>query len=458
MLLILVDDLRPALGAYGDPTARTPRLDRLAAESVLFERAYVHQAICAPSRMHLLSGLRPETVRLDNLDTLFVERFPDHVTLPQHFRQNGYQTVSVGKVYHHAADDPAGWTRRINPEGRWEGRGYLTAAAQARAQTDERGIGPPTEAAAVADTAYEDGKVAEAAVAELRQFAATGRPFFLAVGLRKPHLPFSCPERYWAVHPPETVRLPENGAPPRDSVSYALSETLQEIDNYTGVPRDPPMPTPLALDLIRGYRACVSYADALVGRVLDALEAEGLAENTVVVVWGDHGYKLGDHGAWAKHTTFEIDTRVPLIVRAPGVAPARTRALVETVDVFASLAELAGLPPPRRHEGTSFAPLLRDPDRPWKRAVFSRYPRFRLDPDQLVMGRSVRTDRWRYAEWRHRASGAFRGAELYDHDADPEETVNLARDPAYADVVAEMAAVLRAGPRAALPPPTPATR
>ena len=339
VLLLIIDDLRPALGAYGDPTARTPHLDRLAAESVLFERAYVHQAICAPSRIHLLSGLRPASTGIYNLDTALVERLPGHVTLPQHFRRHGYETVSIGKVYHPPQDDPGGWDRRSDPEGRGVGRGYLTA--EAAAQMDARGFGPAYEAAAVADTAYGDGKVAEAAVVELAGFAKSGRPFFLAVGLRKPHLPFNCPQRYWTMHPPESVALPENDFPPRDSVGYALSEDLQEIRAYVGIPRYPPIPTPEARTLVRGYRACVSYADALAGRVLDALQAEGLAENTVVVVWGDHGYKTGEHGAWAKHTAFEIDTHVPLLVRAPGMAPARTRALTETVDVFASLAELA---------------------------------------------------------------------------------------------------------------------
>ena len=342
-------------------------------------------------------------------------------------------------------------------EGRWAGRGYLDPASVAVVRaTDDDGRGPAYEHPAVADTAYEDGKVAEAAAAELRQFAARragagGQPFFLAVGFEKPHLPFNAPQRYWDLYPPETVRLPDDYAEPEGVTPYSLT-TFGELRNYPGIPREGDVPDSTARALVRGYLAATSFVDAQVGRVLDALDAAGLAENTVVVVWGDHGYKLGEHRSWVKHTNFETDTHIPLLVRAPGVTRPgeRVRGFVETVDVYPTLAELAGVGPPPAHQGLSFVPLLREPGRPWKTAAFSQFPR--TPPDGDVMGRSVRTDRWRYTEWRRRATGEVLARELFDHAVDPGETVNLAGDPAAADALAHMAAVLHAGPEAARPP------
>lgn len=451
VLLILVDDLRPELGAYGVERAITPNFDRLASQGLLFERAYTQQAVCAPSRATLLTGLRPDSTGIYDLRTPVRTVLPAHVTLPQHFRNHGYSTRAIGKVYHHPTDDPQGWSEGPIIPRVGVGRGYLSeeaaraVAAYEAEHQDGSGRGPSYEAPAVHDTAYQDGKIANRAIEHLSR--QTDQPFFLAVGFAKPHLPFNAPKQYWDLYPPERIRLPENyGQRPKGAPEFSLVN-FGELRNYTDIPRRGPVPDEKAHALVRGYLASTSYVDAQIGRVLDELERLGLDDNTVVVLWGDHGYKLGEYGEWVKHTNFEIDTRVPLVVRTPGMTTAgrRTGALVETVDLYATLAELAGLPAPA-HQGLSLVPLIRDPTRAWKTAAFSQYPR-RGD----VMGRSIRTDRYHYIEWQRRDTGDVLARELYDHRLDPGENVNVAEAPRHADTLRELSARLAAGWRGALP-------
>ncbi|MBA3671561.1 MAG: sulfatase [Gemmatimonadaceae bacterium] len=455
VLLILVDDLRPEIGAYGSARAVTPHLDRLAAQGMLFERAYTQVAVCAPSRAALLSGLRPDSTRIYDLVTPLRTVLPQAMTMPRWFRTHGYVTTSLGKVYHHQDDDPEGWsTPPLDVAGDWHGRGYLAPASIIAVEAFAKshpvnggGRGPAYEAAAVADSAYPDGKLANLAIERLRTRAA-GAPFFLAVGFNKPHLPFTAPQRYWDLYPADRITLAKNNLPPSHVTPYTLT-TFGELRAYTNMPKEGPVPAAEARALTRGYLASVSYVDAQIGRVLAAVDSLGLSRNTVVVLWGDHGYKLGEHAHWTKATNFEIDTRIPLLIRAPGVTAAgsRSRAFVETVDLFATLSELAGLPAPVQ-QGTSMVPVLRKPTRRWKRAVFSQFAR---EQGNRVMGRSIRTDRYRYVEWTRESSGEVLARELYDHAADPDEDANVAGARRNASTEAMLARRLHRGWRGERP-------
>jgi len=460
VLFIAVDDLRPQLGCYGHSQIRSPHLDRLAGEGLRFNRAYCQQAVCAPSRASLLTGARPDTTRVYNLQTPLNTVRPDLISLPHHFKNHGYETVSLGKVYHHADEDPAAWSvPPWNPKGDWVGRGYLEPlsvysvrqndavlrAAYERAlkagqsvQPPQYGRGPAYEAPDVPDGAYPDGKICQKALEELRRLR--DRPFFLAVGFHKPHLPFNAPKKYWDLYSPQDIELPARSQWPENMPAVAGSD-WGELRAYTGIPsRGPVDETTLRL-LIHGYYACVSFLDALVGRLLAELDQLGLRQNTVVALWGDHGWKLGDYGAWCKHTNFELDTRAPLLVSIPGQknAGAATNALVEFVDIYPTLAEACGLKVPEHCEGLSMLPLLENPARPWKAAAFSQYPRAKL------MGYSIRTERWRYTEWIERPGGAVAARELYDHSAEQAPGANLAGLAPYAGAVSELSALLDKG-------------
>ncbi|MBM4020320.1 MAG: sulfatase [Planctomycetes bacterium] len=456
VLFIPVDDLRPQLAAYGRKKMKTPNLDRLAADGTLFERAYCQQAVCAPSRASLLSGCRPDTTRVYDLQTPLPTTMPNVVTLPQHFKAHGYTTVSLGKVYHHGAkDDPKGWSeppwvppdafpgyaldeskalmRAANPVQ--EKVKMKTAAAQRR--------GPPTECGDLADDAYADGKLAAQAMECLRRLK--DGPFFLAAGFFRPHLAFACPKKYWDLYKRDEVDLADNPFRPKGCPDIAL-HNWGELRAYHGIPAEGPVSEAQARELVHGYYACVSFMDAQVGKVLDELRRLGLAEKTIVVLWGDHGWHLGDHGLWCKHSNFETAVHTPLLARAPGLpAGGRTARLTEFVDICPSLCELAGLPMPEHLEGTSFVPLMKDPGRQWKKAAFSQYPRGR------AMGHSMRTERWRLTRWLDPA-GAAVAVELYDHQNDPAENVNLADAPAHAATLAELTAQAARGWRGSLPP------
>ncbi|MFP4058336.1 MAG: sulfatase [Candidatus Brocadiia bacterium] len=452
VLFIAVDDLRPELGCYGDQQARSPHIDKLAARGLLFERAYVQQAVCAPSRASLLTGTRPDTTGIYHLRTPVRKAMPEVLTLPQHFRQNGYETVSLGKIYHHWNDDNGiGWSVDAwHPRGPWEGRGYRSEAAleamRRRDATDPRkkGIGPPVDDADVPDNGYRDGATADKAIQELRRLK--DKPFFLAVGFLKPHLPFNAPKKYWDLYRRQDIQLPARRDWPDDMPRIA-GMNWGELRQYVGIPSKGNLDEDQARELIHGYYACVSYMDAQVGRVLGELGRLGLDRNTIVVLWGDHGWKLGEYSAWCKHTNFELDTHAPLILSVPGqkTAGQSTPALVEFVDIYPTLCEAAGLPLPDHLEGTSMRPLLEDPQRPWKTAAFSQYPRGQ------VMGYTMRTDRYRYTAWIHRKTKKVVARELYDHQAGPLETVNLAGRPEHKATVEKLHAMLEAGWQAARP-------
>lgn len=453
VLFIVVDDLRPELGCYGHGTIHTPCIDRLAQTGTLFYHAYCQQAVCAPSRATVLSGCRPDTTGIYGLQTPVRQAMPKVLTLPQLFQQNGYTTVGIGKIYHHDMDDAEHWTERNRATSvryflRENKEIIRKKHAQARANKQKRrywhGCANATECADVSDDVYLDGKHATMAVDALRRYH--DRPLFLAVGFIRPHLPFCAPKKYWDLYDRESIHVP---AADRPQASPAIAyDNWGELRSYADIPGAGPISQQKSRELIHGYFACVSYIDALVGNVLKELERHGLKEKTIVVLWGDHGWKLGEYGQWCKHTNFEWDTRAPLICRAPGTLTGTTcRRLVEFVDIYPTLADLCGLEIPEHCEGVSMAPLLKNPRLPWKKAAFSQYPRA-----GNVMGYSVRTEQWRFTQWVDRDNGAVIARELYDHSEGSLAQANLAGDRSRAQQVEDLAAILTAGWRAALPP------
>jgi arylsulfatase A-like enzyme len=471
VLFIAVDDLRPELGCYGKTGIHSPNIDRLASSGIVFERAYCQQAVCSPSRTSLLTGLRPDTTRVYDLQTHFRLNLPDVVTLPQQFKLHGYHTQSLGKIYHGGLDDPRSWSAPSwHPsKATWHKPESLAALRAAKdkfskdgsirrntvVQRDDstglvlklqrkgrRALGPSWEDPDLSDSELSDGAIADQAIETLREIK--DRPFFLAVGFLKPHLPFIAPKKYFDLYPPDAVRTADNPYPPSDVPAIAL-HNFGELRSYSDIPGKGPVSDDKARELVRAYYAATSFVDAQIGRVIDELDKLGLRDNTIIILWGDHGWQLGEHGLWCKHTNFEVAARVPMILSVPGRTPGlRSRALVEFVDIYPTLCELCRVPLPEGLEGLSMVPLLDNPDRPWKSGAFSQYPRGK------VMGHSLRTDRYRYTEWTEPGQKAV-GIELYDHEHDPAENVNLAGHPDQQQRIRALSKQLRAGWQAALP-------
>ena len=459
VVLICVDDLKPLLGCYGDRFAKTPHLDRLAARSVRFERAYCNQAVCSPSRNALLCGLRPQTLGIYDLATNFRKSRPDAVTLPQRFKAAGYRTEALGKIFHvgHGnTEDAASWS-----VPHWKANVVSYARAESKAKdglTREEALfanqtaqnlpkGAAWEAADVPDETYPDGALAAEAVRRLE--AAAGKPeepFFLAVGFLKPHLPFVAPQRYWDLFDRSAVPLATFRAPPAGAPEYA-PQFGGELRNYRNIPDKGALDEDLQRTLVHGYYAATSYMDAQLGRVLDAVDRLGLAENTILVLWGDHGWHLGDHGMWCKHTNYEQATRIPLMIAAPGLPSGKANsALMETVDIYPTLCELAGLTPPEGLDGRSAAAVLRDPAAVHRDRAIHVYPRSSREKGPL-MGRAIRTERYRLVEWKKPGTPASTAdLELYDYATDPLETKNLAAE--RPEIVRELQAILAREPEA----------
>jgi len=451
VLFIVVDDLRPILGCYGDTRVKSPRIDSLAAGGMRFDRAYCQYALCNPSRSSLLAGRRPETLGIFTLAKFVRDGHPDVVTLPEHFKQHGYETRSYGKIFHVTNgnhDDPQSWSRppwpvRKPPPAKASAGGADTAppASAPVRVTADHSDDDPAESPDVADDELFDGRIATEAVAALGELQ--DRPFFLAVGFHKPHLPFIAPKRYWDLYDRSEFPPPDDDALPRGAPAYA-SNNSSELRRYKGVPPSgPPVSPEEASRLIHGYHACVSYTDAQVGRLVDELARRGLDENTVVVLFGDHGYHLAEKGTWTKRTAWELATRVPLVIRLPARlegAGGSTDRLVELLDLYPTLVELCGLPQPAGLEGRSLVPLLRQPDSEWSHVARSIITRKVPELGKgKITGRAVRTDRYRWVEWSGKPL-AEPVHELYDHESDPLETENLAASPAGQRVIAELRA------------------
>ncbi len=467
ILFIGIDDLRPELNCYGATHIHSPNIDRLAREGVLFEKAYCQWAVCMPSRASLLSGLRPDTFK--GKANAFRKVVPDVVTLPQHFKSHGYFTQSFGKIYHGAwktayignsFQDPVSWSteRWTSSPQYYFSPGGIRIARDVFANSNDKFLrhikrdpndpdqwtrhfvrGPAFEAPEVADDIPADGQIANAALERLHQLQKDpdSPPFFLAVGFCKPHLPFVAPKKYWDLYDPETLPPVEASTPPGGAPEFAIQVGAAEVNQYVRETRGP-ISAEETKQLRHGYAACVSYIDAQVGRLLDELDTRGIREKTIVVLWSDHGYKLGDFGSWAKHTNFELDTRVPLIISAPGLARnARCSAVVELVDLHPTLSELAGLPVHAGAEGESFARNVSAPDAPGQDAAFSQYPR------GGYMGYTVRTATHRYTEWQNpKENGRVVARELYEYDESNLESENLADRADFAEIRKSLATLL----------------
>ena len=424
VLLIAVDDLRPEIRSFDSQAMVTPNLDRLARAGVRFTKAYCNIATCGASRASLMTSLRPTPDRFQNYLTRVDHDVPDVVSLPMLFKEHGYTTLSNGKIYHHQDDDLRGWSE---PPWRPETRSisWMKPENQPTKIDGRRTNGPAFEAADVPEAEDPDYQICSETIIDLDQLAKKDTPFFLACGFYRPHLPFVAPQKYWDLYPEDKIPLAENDYFPHD-LSRVFRYTWGELRSYRDIPSQGPVTEETSRQLVRGYRASVSFVDAQIGRLLDTLTRLGLRENTIIVLWGDHGWQLGEHGFWCKHTNFEVATRVPLILSAPGLShDVVCSRIVETIDIYPTLCELANIPGPAHLQGKSLLPLLRDTDAKHKEFVFSRWGG----------GDSVRSDHHRYMEMRADGGrGKLLGKALFDLQVDPGENHNLADRPAYAAV------------------------
>lgn len=462
VLFIAVDDMRPDLGCYGNKIAKSPNIDRIAARGTVFNRAYVQQAVCSPSRTAMLTGLRPDTTRVWDLETHFRVAQPDCITLPQHFKANGYHCAALSKIYHAGLEDgrswsethwypkgravdtdPVDWTKQIVTRHDVNTEEFIAPSDSGPQRKNGKNAkkGPSFEISPKNDDELPDGATAAEAVKRLNALKSKGQPFFLAVGFLKPHLPFVAPKKYWDLYDPNTIPLPAIDHLPKGAPEFA-GHNNGELHNYPGVPKEEPIPAEFAKTLRHGYYACISYTDAQIGRLLDALEKEGLADNTIIVLWGDHGWQLGDHGLWHKHTNFELATRAPLLISVPKQKSAGQKcdAPVEFVDVYPTLTDLCGLPKPAGLPGSSLKPFIENPAVPMTKVAISQYPR--KAPEGNVMGYSIRDERWRATFWRERNGSKIIATELYDEKNDPAETMSLHDKPEHQAVIASLSKFL----------------
>ena len=431
VLFIAIDDLNTRLGCYGDPLVQSPNIDRLAARGVRFERAYCQYALCNPSRSSLMTGLRPDTTRVFDLKYHFRDGLPNVVTIPQMFMTNGYYAARVGKIFHYGVpgdigtsglDDPTSWMKVVNPRGRDKDEedqiinySPKRALGSAMAYLIDQGK----------DEENTDGRVAAEAIKLLED--NKDKPFFIAAGFYRPHTPWIAPKKYFDLYPLEKMKLPVD--PPDDREHIPKSALISTEQPHFGVNEQQ------ARECLRAYHAATTFVDAQIGKVLDALDRLKLTDKTIVVLWSDHGYHLGEHGLWMKRSLFEESTHVPFVIAAPGMKGngKPSPRIVEFVDIYPTLADLGGLTPPNNLAGVSLKPLLQEPSRPWKQSGFTQV----LYGN--VTGHAVRTERWRYIEW----DDGKNGRQLYDHDNDPREYHDLSKDPKFATVVAEMRALVK---------------
>lgn len=439
VLFIASDDMRPQLGCYGDPVVKSPNIDRLAAHGMLFERSFVQQALCSPSRISMLSGRYPATTQIFEIGRPLRATMPDITTLPQHFKNNGYHTRSLGKIYHVGIDDDASWTipawhskkPRNGPAGIAAVEARKKEYAEKNIKAPAKGKGavnyavPAFDAVDCKDEDLMDGDCATNAIAQLQEHAKTpDRPFFLAVGFANPHVPWVSPKKYWDLYDREKIPLPKNNFLPKGAPKFAATSGM-DFRWYSNVPEGD-IPDSFGRECLHGYLAAISYVDAQVGRLLDALDKTGLAKNTIVVFWSDHGYYMGEHTWWgAKHNNYEGATRNTFIMSVPGMKTAgqKTKSLVQAVDIAPTLTQLCGLPPSAGFQGRSLKPILDDPAAIVDDAAFSWYPK------EGWLGVAMRMDKWRYVEWTKPGEETQR--ELYNMVHDPQNDLNVADKPEH---------------------------
>lgn len=421
VLFIAVDDLNTRLGCYGASHVSSPNIDRLASRGVSFQRAYCQYPSCGPSRASVMTGLRPQSTKVLSNRVHFRTLIPDVVTLPQLFRQNGYTVARVGKIYHQAnpthigtsgPDDPKSWDYVVNPRGRDKDEEDLLTVYTPQLPLPDQMCYLQADGT---DSEQTDGKVADSAIELLTKHR--DEPFFIAAGFYRPHIPYIAPKKYFGLY--DLAKTPLPGLPPnyQKQVPAAALASTPEWPNFGTTERQ-------ARECILAYDACISFVDAQIGRLLEALDRLKLTDSTLIVLWGDHGYHLGEHGLWRKNSLYEESARAPLVIAGPGISPAQHQchAIVEFVDIYPTITDLVQLTPPKNYEGRSLKPLLQKPDAAWPHAAFTE-THFRE-----VSGRSIRTPRWRCMEW---GPDGSKGVELYDHKADPQEMNNLAADPRY---------------------------
>ncbi|WP_146854176.1 sulfatase [Brevifollis gellanilyticus] len=452
VLFIASDDMRPQLGCYGDTTVKTPNIDALAKRGMVFQRSYVQQALCSPSRISMLTGRYPATTEIFEIGRTLRTTMPDITTMPQHFKDNGYHTRSLGKIYHVGIDDDASWTvpawhsskPRISPATQAAVQKYLGDAKAKGITLPQKGKGsrnaavPAFESVDCGDDDLLDGDTAANAIQQLQEHAKTpDKPFFLAVGFANPHVPWISPKKYWDLYDRSKFTLAPNNFLPKDAPEFAATSGA-DFRWYAGVPEGE-LPEPFARECLHGYYAAISYVDAQVGRLMAALEQTGLAKNTIIVFWSDHGYYMGEHTWWgAKHNNYEGATRNCLILSQPGMKHAgeKTDALAQSVDLAPTLTELCGLPENSGFQGRSLKPVLEEPTAHVNDAAFSWYPK-----GQGYLGVAMRTDKWRYVEWTK--TGAETQRELYNMVHDPQNNQNVAAKPEHAQVIEALSKRLR---------------
>jgi iduronate 2-sulfatase len=442
VLFIAVDDLRPQLNCYGASRMHTPNIDRLAQKGTLFQRAYCQQAVSAPSRNSLLTGLRPDALGIYDLATFFRTKVPDVITLPENFRMNGYQTETIGKIFHTShgnKDDARSWSvpswdlRKIKGSVEKITHGDTTGLESDYPRVNN--VQLPYYCSDAPEENMSDAIISRIGVERIKALKDT--TFFLAVGFYKPHLPFVAPRKYWDLYDPDDIIIPDRKHPEGMS-PYALisSTSAGEVKSYYGIPQNGLLDDETSRKLIHAYYAAVSMIDAQVGKLLNALEETGLAENTIIILWGDHGWKLGEYGAWAKHSNMEFDTNAPLIISAPGYRDGtRTSSLSEFTDIYPTLCDLAALSKPGHLEGKSLLPILKNPKASVHEVAISQYPRGKslgYDNKLEIMGYSMRTDKYRYTRWRkYENPDEIIDIELYDHSGGKLAKENLARKPGF---------------------------
>jgi len=441
VVFFIVDDLRPRLGAYGDPVAVTPAIDSLAKEGSLFNRAYCQYPICNPSRTSFLSGLRPDSTAVYGNDQKPEVALRGVPVLNQYFASNGFEVLGFGKIYHSGIGPDGGWSRPytesqwldyVRPENKAIGDQWFSPR-----RPKEQRVPASWEAEAVADDAYADGMMAREAVKSLKELAAQKKPFLMVFGFRHPHLPWCAPKKYWDLYDRESLPLATNRQFPVEAPKVATND-FGELWSYADIPAGRPLTEALERQSLHGYYAGVSYADAQVGKVISALKELNLFDDTVIVLVADNGYQMGDNGVWCKGVNWEATNRVPCLLRVPGLGQSgqTINRLVELVDIYPTVCAAAGLPIPGHCEGKSLLPLVGNPKAPWTDIAFTQLQRGK------VMGRSIRTDRFRFTLW-EQEDGTLVGCELYDQQNDPQGNVNLAGHPDWQDQVRELTSLHR---------------
>ena len=435
VLIFLVDDLRNDLGCYGNTIVKSPNIDKLAKNGVVFNKAYCQQAICAPSRMSILTGMRPENIGIYDIFSPMRKTRKDLISMPQFFKSYGYKTASIGKVYHHSRDDKEVWDVFHEKEKNTYVSKENTDFIENSKSSGKIAKGPAFEKVETSDDAYKDGRAAKHAIETLQKLK--NNKFLMIVGLSKPHLPFNAPKKYWNLYDKNDFKVPSR-VKPKNMYRLALSK-WGELKNYANIPNNGDLNDELTKELINGYYACISYVDTQIGKIVNTLEELNLKENTLIVFMSDHGYKLGEYGAWCKHSNMEIDTRVPLIIsNGKNLKTNNTKcnALVENIDVFPTIAASCGLTT-HHVDGKSLLPLIDNPKKPWDKAAYSLFPR-----GKKYMGCTVTDGHWRYTEWRNSVDQKVLYKELYNHQKSVVANENLSNNPEYKTVLSRMQELL----------------